>query len=160
MARTNRITATISPEEKAVILASIEGVKNLMPYLINLTTAERKNLRGIGNKNFTYAQKCLEAALAFPAEMKASFDINEFQKDINLYNNLLAIQIACQSLLEKVDDSMQAAGIDTMSAASEVYNALKSSAKSNANVKTIVDEIAVHFKKQGVKKTTPTTPIV
>ena len=87
--------------------------------------------------------------------MKKSFDINEFKRDVTLFNNLLGVQIACLSLLELVDDSMKAAGIDAMTSSSEVYGALKASAKSNANVKAIVAEIAIRFKGQGTKKVLP-----
>lgn len=145
MAKTNKISAEITPEGKALILANIEEVKTMMPYLINLTTEERTKLKGIGNKNLAYVQKCLEGALAFPTEMKVNFDIAEFQRDVNLFNSLLGIQIACEALLEKVDDSMKAAGIDAMGAASEVYATLKIAAKNNANVKAIVDEIGARF---------------
>jgi hypothetical protein len=145
MARTNKITAEITPEGKALILANIEEVKTMMPYLINLTTEERTKLKGIGNKNLAYVQKCLEAALANPSELKANFDLLEFQRDVTLFNNLVAIKMACLSLVELVDDSMKATGIDAMGAASEVYAALKLAAKNNANVKTIVDEIGARF---------------
>jgi len=102
-----------------------------------------------------YVQKCLEGALAFPEELKKSFDVSEFQKDVILFNNLLGVQIACQALAELIDDSMKAAGIDAMGAASEVYDSLKSSAKSNANVKAIVAEIGERFaaqKKHALKR--------
>jgi hypothetical protein len=150
--RTNKISAEITPEGKALILANIEEIKTLMPYLINLSVEERKTLKSIGDKNMTFVQKCLEAALANPSELKANFDILEYQRDVNLFNNLIAIKIACQSLLELVDDSMKAAGIDAMKSSFEVYDALKASAKNNANVKAIVDDIAIRFKGQGKLK--------
>lgn len=56
-----------------------------MPFLVDLTVDDRKKLKGIGNKNLIYVQKCLEGALAFPDEMKKSIDVQEFQKDINLF---------------------------------------------------------------------------
>jgi hypothetical protein len=156
MARTNKISATLTEAEKTAIIAKINEATALMPFLINLTVEERKRLKGIGNKNLSYVNKCLEGAIAFPDELKVSFDTPEFKKDVNLFNALLGIQIAVQSLFEKVDDTMKAAGIDSMGSASEVYDSLKSSAKSNASVKTIVDEIAVRFeaqKKPRAKKT-------
>ena len=122
-----------------------------MPFLITLTVEERKRLKGIGNKNLAYVQKCLEGAIAFPDELKKNFDTAEFQKDVEMFTSLIGAQIACAALLEMIDDSMKAAGIDAMGAASEVYDSLKSSAKSNANVKAIVAEIGERFKGQGKK---------
>ena len=93
----------------------------------------------------------MEGAIAFPDELKKNFDTPEFQKDVEMFTSLIGAQIACAALLEMIDDSMKAAGIDAMGAASEVYDSLKSSAKSNANVKAIVAEIGERFKGQGKK---------
>ena len=145
MARTNKISAAFAETDKNEVLTKMDEVKALMPFLISLTTVERKKLKGIGNKNLAYVQKCLEAALSFPDELKKNFNVDEFQKDVNLFNNLIRVHMICQALTELVDDSMKAAGIDAMGAAAEVYDSLKSSAKSNANVKMIVSEIAERF---------------
>ena len=148
MARTTKISAVITEAEKTAVITKMNDAKALMPFMINLTTEERKKLKGIGNKNLAYVQKCLEGALAFPNELKRNFDVAGFQKDVALFNNLLGIQLACLALFESVDDSMKAAGIDAMGSASEVYDSLKSSAKSNANVKGIVAEIGERFAAQ------------
>ena len=148
MARTTKISAVITEAEKNDVLTKINDAKALMPFLISLNTEERRTLKGIGNKNLAYVQKCLEGALAFPNELKKNFDVTEFQKDVTLFNNLLGIQLACLALFESVDDTMKAAGIDAMASSSEVYDSLKSSAKSNANVKSIVAEIGERFAAQ------------
>ena len=155
MARSNKISAVFTDADKNDVVSKINAAKALMPFLISLTVDERKRLKGIGNKNLAYVQKCLEGAIAFPDELKKNFDVAEFQKDVTLFNNLLGAQIVCQALAELIDDSMKAAGIDAMGSASEVYDSLKSSAKSNANVKMIVAEIGERFKGQG-KKIAPT----
>ena len=151
MARTNKITGTFTDTTKTAVLTKLAEAKALMPFLITLTVEERKRLKGIGNKNLAYVQKCLEGALAFPDELKKNFNTSEFQKDVEMFNSLIGAQIVCAALLELIDDSMKAAGIDAMGAAFEVYDSLKSSAKSNANVKAIVAEIGERFKGQGKK---------
>jgi hypothetical protein len=148
MARSTKISAVLTEAEKNDVLTKINDAKALMPFLISLNTEERRTLKGIGNKNLAYVQKCLEGALAFPNELKKNFDVTEFQKDVVLFNNLLGIQLACLALFESVDDTMKAAGIDAMASSSEVYDSLKSSAKSNANVKSIVAEIGERFAAQ------------
>lgn len=154
MARTNKITGTFTDTAKTDVIKKINETKALMPFLISLTTEERKKLKGIGNRNLAYVQKCLEGAIAFPDELKKSFDTAEFKKDVEMFTSLIGAHTACAALLELIDDSMKAAGIDAMGSASEVYASLKTSAKSNANVKAIVAEIGERFKGQG-KKTDP-----
>ena len=149
MARTNKITGTFTDAAKTAVIAKITETKALMPFLINLTEEERKRLKGIGNKNLAYVQKCVEGAIAFPDELKKNFNTAEFQKDVEMFTSLIGAHIACAALLELIDDSMKAAGIDAMGASSEVYASLKTSAKNNANVKTIVAEIGERFKGQG-----------
>lgn len=153
--RTNKISGVLTDAVKAQVTTKVNEILILLPMLINLTVEERKNLKGIGNKNLAYVKKCLEGALAFPNELKVNFDVAEYQKDVNLFESLLGIHIVVQALLEKIDDSIKASGIDSMKSSSEVYDSLKSSAKNNANVKSIVDEIAVRFKGQGKAKTPP-----
>lgn len=151
MARTNKISGVFTEAEKAAVITKINEAKALMPFLITLTEDERKRGKGIGNKNLSYVQKCMEGAIAFPNELKKNFDTAEFKKDVELFNNLIGAYIACAALLELIDDSMKAAVIDAMGSSSEVYASLKSSAKNNANVKAIVAEIAERFKGQSNK---------
>ena len=153
MARTNKITGTFTDATKTAVITKLTETKALMPFLITLTVEERKKLKGIGNKNLAYVQKCLEGAIAFPDELKRNFDTSEFQKDVEMFNSLIGAHIVCAALLEMIDDSMKAAGIDAMGAASEVYASLKTSAKSNANVKAIVAEIGVRFAAQQKSRT-------
>jgi hypothetical protein len=148
MSRTNKISAVFAEADKNEVQAILSSARIKMPFLVALSIDDRKRLKGIGNKNLAYVQKCLEAAQAYPDELKKNFDVAEFQKDVDLFNNLLGIQLACLALFESVDDTMKAAGIDAMGSASEVYDSLKSSAKSNANVKSIVAEIGERFSAQ------------
>lgn len=154
MARTNKITGTFKDTDKTDVLKKIKEAKELMPFLISLSTEERKTLKGIGNKNLAYVQKCLEGTLAFPEELKKNFNTAEFQNDVAMFRSLIGVHVACAALMESIDDSMKAAGIDCMGASSEVYSSLKESAKNNTNVKGIVLEIGERFKGQG-KKTEP-----
>ena len=64
MARTNKITGTFTDATKAAVITKLDEAKALMPFLITLTVEERKRLKGIGNKNLAYVQKCVEGAIA------------------------------------------------------------------------------------------------
>lgn len=152
MPRLNRITATFSTADKTSVIAKLNEAKVLMPFLNSLNAEERKKLRKMGPKSLAYVDQCIEGATAFPDEMKANFDLKELEKDYDLVSNLLGVRIICQALTELIDDTMMAAGIDAMGAADEVYASLKSSAKSNANVKAMVELIGKRFEGQGTSK--------
>jgi hypothetical protein len=153
MSKSNKISASFSEAEKKAVMLKIEAIRADMSFLTNLTAVERKKLRKMGPKSVAYVQQCLAGAKAFPNELKKSFDTPELEKDYNLIFNLLDVQVACQSLLELIDDTMMAGGIDAMEASDEVYASLKSSAKGNASVKAMVEKISERFKGQGKKKT-------
>lgn len=156
MARTNKISADFTAANKTAVMTKINELKALMPFLIALSEIERGLHAKMGPKSVAYVKQCLEGALAFPNELKASFSIAEFQKDAVLLENLLGVSIALTSVLELVNDTLISAGIDAMGASSEVYDSLKSSAKSNANVKATVALIGERYagqKKPRVKKT-------
>jgi hypothetical protein len=154
MARTDKISADFTAAAKTATLAKIKEAKTQMPFLISLPEIERKNYGNMGPKSVVYANQCLVGAIAFPNELKASFNLVEYQKDVALANNLLGVRVAVASLLELIDDTMAAAGIDVMGASSEVYASLKASAKNDASVKAMVQLISERFKTQGKKKET------
>ncbi|WP_310559705.1 hypothetical protein [Flavobacterium sp.] len=155
MARTNKISADFTATAKTAAVTKINEAKAQMPFLISLPEQERKNYGNMGPKSVAYAQQCLEGAIAFPKELKANFNLAEYQKDVTLVNNLLGVRVAVASLLELIDDTMAAGGIDIMGTSSEVYTSLKSSAKSDASVKEMVALIGERFaaqKKSRAKK--------
>lgn len=149
MSRSNKISAVFTAAQKEAVLAKISEIKIQMPFLVTLTKKERETLRKMGPKSVAYVQQCVSGAKAFPDELKKNFDTLEFEKDYTLIFNLLDIQVACQGLLELVNDTMMAGGIDAMESSDEVYDSLKRSAKSNANVKEMVKLIGERFKGQG-----------
>lgn len=151
MSKSNKISVSFSETDKESVLEKIAEVKASLPFLVSLTIEERKKLRKMGPKSVDYVRQSLEGAKAFPDELKKSFDAVEMEKDFTLINNLLGVQIACQSILESINDTMMAGGIDAMEASDEVYASLKSSAKSNVNAKAMVDKISERFKGQGRK---------
>jgi hypothetical protein len=153
MSRSNKISAVFTAAQKETVLAQITEIKNQLPFMVTLTMREREVLRKMGPKSVAYVQQCVSGAKAFPNELKKNFDTVEFEKDYTLIYNLLDIQVACQGLLELVNDTMMAGGIDAMEASDEVYDALKRSAKSDANAKEMVKLIAERFKVSSPEKT-------
>jgi hypothetical protein len=149
MSKTNKVSVVFTDAEKEAVIAKITQAKEALPFLISLTTDERRTSRKMGSKSIDYVRQCLEGAKAFPDELKKSFDVAEMEKDYNLVNNLLGVQVACQDLLDLINDTLMLGGIEAIAAADDVYATLKISAKRDGSVKSIVDKIAERFKGQG-----------
>ncbi len=158
----NRISANLPDVKKQEVLEIIAKIKEDMPFLISLNKDVRSKDRKMGANSVQYVQQNLQGAISFPQLIPSKVDAAEFAKDVNLISRLWEIRVPLASLLESIDDTMMAAGIDAMSSADLVYGYLKTGAKNDSSVKTLVDEIAKRFKGQKTNKkkdtTTPQTP--
>jgi hypothetical protein len=148
MSTHNKVSGILTDAEQQKIIKNIDEVALALPFLINLTIENRKKMRKMGAKSIEYVNLNLQGAQNFPKALKVGFDSTEFKNDLNLYNSLVPVAIKLQALLESINDTILAAGSDAMIAADEVYAELKSSAKKDSNVKTLVDQIAKRYSAQ------------
>ena len=148
MSNHNKVSGTVSDADSQKIMKAIDGISASLPFLINLTVDERKKLRKMGAKSIEYVNLNLQGAQTYPKALKAGFDVAEFKNDVNLYNALQPLAVKLQALSEALNDTMLAAGSDAMMAADEVYAELKSSAKKDASVKGLVEQISVRYSAQ------------
>lgn len=90
---TNKVSAALSETDKASILAAIAQAKEKLPFLINLSTENRRKNRKMGPKSVEYVNLNLQGAQSFGSVIPASVNITEFSKDVTLVNQLLAVRI-------------------------------------------------------------------
>jgi hypothetical protein len=151
MSRVNFISATLDPVAGTTVLKQINDSADALPFLINLSKAQRKGLRRMGSKSVDYVNDNLVGANQFPKSIPSDFPMEEFEKDTVLVKQLFPIFIAAQSLSERLKDTMLALGTDCMKEADEVYDYLKIAAKTDASAKALVEKIGKRFKGQGKK---------
>lgn len=142
---TNRISAALTETDKTAVLEAIGQAKEKMPFLINLTGQERQRSRKMGSKSVEYVNLSLQGSQTFRSLIPPSVDIAEFSRDVVLVNQLLAIRMEVEALLEGIDDTMLAAGSDAMKFADLVYSYLKTGSKNNAGVKGVTADIAKRY---------------
>lgn len=145
----NRISAALTETDKIAVLKALGQAKEKMPFLINLTGQERHKSRKMGAKSIEYVNLSLQGSKSFGSLIPPSVDIAEFTKDVTLVNQLLAIRVEVEALLEGIDDTMLAAGSEAMQSADLVYSYLKTGSRSNAGVKAITANIAKRFARRG-----------
>jgi len=150
----NKISAALSDADKAKALASIGEAKKLLSFLITLSNDTRKKSRRMGAKSVEYVNQNLQAAQSFGSVIPGSVDVAEFAKDVALVNQLIPLRVEIASLLERLDDSILAAGSDAMIMADIVYAYLKTAARNNGAVKAAITDIGMRFKGQGKKAAT------
>jgi hypothetical protein len=155
MSNSNKISVALSAEQITQINDAINTISSLMPFLVNLSKAERIRLRKLGPRNVDYVNRCLIGAQTFPNSLPGSLDVVEFERDVNLTNVLTGFSVKVQALLEGIEDTKMASGSDSMMTSDETYAALKRAGKKDASVKAFVDSIASLFKRgSSAKKAT------
>ncbi|OYU83773.1 MAG: hypothetical protein CFE24_09805 [Flavobacterium sp. BFFFF2] len=152
MARQNLISATLENTVATDVLQKVNECKVALPFLMNLSKEQRRKSRKMGPKSVEYVSDTQVGAKLFPSSLPQDFPIDEFEKDTVLIKQLFPIFVASQALTEALNDTILALGSDCMKEADEAYSYLKLAAKTDANAKALVDQIAQRFKGQGKSK--------
>ena len=112
----NRISAVLAPADKTAVLAAIATIKTKLPFLVNLSPDERKQLPKMGDKTLGFDQKCAGYMTSNPELIPSFVSVAELGKDRTLAADLNDIARELSELAEGVDDT-------TMLALSEAYMA-------------------------------------
>lgn len=146
MALENKISQTMSADSLKKITDAITVIKNELPYLLNLSTEDRKALLKMGDKTVAFVQKANEYARQNPQVVPAFLNMVEFDKDVQLILNLNKVLYPLEQLTEKIDDTTKIAGSEAYAAALVFYTAAKAAAKAGVpGMKGVVDDLAVRF---------------
>jgi hypothetical protein len=140
------ITATLSEADVQEIKAALQTIEQKLPFLINLTTEERRRLYKMGAKSLTFVNNSLTAAQSNRDILPATFDLEEFARDYQLSAALTDIFFGLQQLSEKVDDTLMAVSSEAMSSSLTVYDYVKTAAKKTPGLKTLADQLGDRFK--------------
>lgn len=143
------ISASLTEAEITRIKASLDTVEKALPFLINLTTTERRKLLKMGDKSLAFVSNCLAVSQSNREILPLNFNVDEFSRDYELAIALSDILIRLRQITEKVDDTLMAVGSEAMTTSLEVYDSVKSGAKRNPGLKTVAEQLGERFK--GIK---------
>jgi hypothetical protein len=149
----NRISAQLTPEDQAAILAAINTIRQKLPFVIDLTPEERRALPKMGDKSRAFVSQALEIAKQNSSFLPRSFDVEEMRRDVELTQRLEPITTALTQLQELVDDTYTAVGSEAYSAALIVYHYGRSSGE-GAALDQLLDGMGQRFarKSRGTPK--------
>jgi hypothetical protein len=152
-----KILGIITPESKAKIKTSLEGVKTELPFLISLTKEERKKLRKIGPARIGYVTEVNIAANANSTALAAGFKLNDYNTKLALYTALSEIYSLANPLKDSLESTLMALGSELVKESDKAYGYLKVAAsnENNENLNTTIQkimDIMKHEKKQPPKK--------
>ncbi len=62
----NRISASLAPADKEAVMQAIATIREKLPFLVDLTTEERRTMLKMGDKSRAFVSKALEVATQNP----------------------------------------------------------------------------------------------
>ena len=142
----NDINTTLSDADRQAIKQAIALIQQKMPFLITLSTDDRKRLYKMGDKRLAFVQNSLSAAQSNPNILPASFDLQGFSNDYQLAADLSELLMLLTQLTEQVDDTLLAVGSEAMSSSLTVYDYIKTAAKKTPGLKAISEQLGNLFK--------------
>jgi len=151
----SNISVTLDQTQLSQILTQVKALKTSLPFLVGLTTEERRSLRKMGDQRTSYVQDIKTAVLANTQAIPSEVNVNEFAKDVELITKLDAIIAELQPLYTGLVDTNMAAGNEAVKVADICYGHLKYSARNNPKLKEVVETLSQRFKpkKASQKKT-------
>ncbi|MDM9380963.1 hypothetical protein QUB80_09625 [Chlorogloeopsis sp. ULAP01] len=148
---TKSISANISKVDREMVMQAIATIKEKLPFLVDLTTEERRSMLKMGDKSRAFVSKALEVATQNPNFLPRSFDVDEMRRDIELYEALYPILLSLTQLQELVDDTWMTAGSEAYASALAVYNYAKASGDV-MGLDAVIDEMGRRFNRRSKKK--------
>ncbi|MEH2108283.1 hypothetical protein [Nostoc sp.] len=150
------ITATLSPQDIQEIKAALQTVQRKMPFLITLSTEERRKLVKMGDKSLAFVNNSITAAQSNREILPATFDVEELVQDYQLAAALTELLTSMQQLTEQVDDTLMAVGSEAMTSSLTVYDYVKTASKKTPGLKTVAEQLGERFKAIGKGKSAKT----
>lgn len=148
----SNISVTLLQEDVNAIKTALATINSKLPFLIGLSSNERRSLYKMGPKSLDFVQESLRIAQNNTDIIPSGFSTAEFAKDTIVVVSLSELSLLVNQLSEKLSDTTLAAGSEAMRSALEVYDYAKTAAKRKPGLKSAVDALSQRFKEQGLKK--------
>jgi hypothetical protein len=148
------INATLSTDDEQAIMTMLAAIEAKLPFLTNLTPADRQALPKLGDKSHAFLQKSLEVAMQNPGVLPASFDLKKMRNDAQLFAYLTSLQIGLRKLHKQIDDTAMLIGSQAFAAARIVY-ASSTSSFAGAALQTAANELGKRFGRKPKSQTSP-----
>ncbi|MBD1997691.1 hypothetical protein H6G00_13815 [Leptolyngbya sp. FACHB-541] len=139
------LSANLSTADQAAIEAALETIREKLPFLVTMTTEERRKMAKLGDKTRAFVQKSVEFAARHPDYLPRRFDFDAMQEDVDLFMALYPIWVALNDLQELVHNTYMLAGSEAYAAAREVYSSAKATGK--GEIDSSLNEMGRRFRK-------------
>jgi hypothetical protein len=127
--QTNRISASISEDTIQEIQLGLDKIRERLPFLVRFLEDNRPYLLEIGEHLRPFMEQSLVDAKAHPNLVPPFLDIEELERDLNLFAQLLQLLKPMEELTSLLHDTAMAAGSDAFETAVVFYKRARMGAK-------------------------------
>jgi hypothetical protein len=153
--KANLENAALPSEVVAQIEAKVAEIKQMMPYLVGLSTTDHQKLNILGRKSTQFVQRAVESVRQNPELAPSFLDAEVLERNYTLYNNLLTVLEPVQHLERMISDTLMVAGNLAYTDALDYYNTVKRAAKSNVpGAEAVSENLKTRFRQSSRKKVT------
>jgi hypothetical protein len=137
----NNISASIADPDHATLIATINDVKNHLPFLVNLTPKERQ-AGTKGQNKLTFVMASFDYATNNPNIVPSTLNLAEWASDIELLQKITTLLQVVNVLQEGLKDTQLALRKETTTAALNFYKYAKVAATGQVpGIDVIVDDL-------------------
>ncbi|QQS27676.1 MAG: hypothetical protein IPM47_12375 [Sphingobacteriales bacterium] len=108
-----------------------DHLKSRLPFVINLTPAEKSGYLRLGGKAMMFVRKSLQFYTDNPALQTGYVSLTEWKNDWETMERLEMLLLQVNVLQEALQDTVTALKMENMSSALSFYNILKNAAQQN-----------------------------
>jgi hypothetical protein len=146
MSNDNRVSAVLTAQDVTDILNSVAAISAKLPFLINLSPQERRELPKMGDKSIGFDDKCRTYMSSHPEFIPGFVNIDEVNKDRELRVQMMRFYAALIALTDQVDDTLSVVSSEAWMADLAYYQAVREAAKRGmAGAETIYADLQQRF---------------
>jgi hypothetical protein len=140
------VSGTFSTSDQEAVMNAIADIRQKLPFLVDLTTEERRSIAKLSSKGLVFVRKALAIAEQNPQILPPLFNLAEMRDNADLFESLTGILLAVDQLRKQLDDTAVSTGSKVYAAARAVY-AYAGSA--GAALETATTDLGHHFARKG-----------
>lgn len=142
----NRLNATATAAQVTAVKAAFQTILTNLPFLVGLTSDERKSLNTIDVTNKAFTEDAINAGVNNASLIPAYISLPNMQNDLLLFTQLDEISSIANQLCERIEDTKMLAGSEAYGSALALYKSFGSAADAGvAGADSIVDQLKKRF---------------
>ena len=147
MAIQNLVSASITPETKDEILKSLANARKKLGFLLTLPAEEAVRLFKAGKEFGPFLDECHKIAQSHPEILSGMFDVEEYERDYRLIQDLGTIADQAREFHEAIEHTLTAVRSDHLAASLDVYAAGKAHRDKVPGLVGVVDKLSTFFRR-------------